>query len=73
MYQKIIEIDQTSYIEVSSRMVDGVEQVCLTFRTAAGNKTAAISALLDSEHAESVVNAINGAIASRRKLEADAK
>lgn len=66
MFQKIIEVDRSSYIEVSTRIVDNKEMVCLTFRTVTGKKTAAISALLDAADADAVVNAINGALASRR-------
>ena len=70
MFQKVIKVDDTSYIEVSTRIVDKEEVVCLTFRTAIGKKSTAISALLDPIDADAVVNAINDAIKSRRTLDA---
>ena len=66
MFQEVIKIDETDYIEVSTRLIDKEDQVMLAFRTKGASGVTQISALLSPEDAEKVVKAITGALASRR-------
>ncbi len=67
MFQKVIEIDKDSYIEIATRIVEGAEIVCMMLRARTDNgRVMAIGALLDEEECHSVVKAITEALESRR-------
>jgi hypothetical protein len=69
MYQKVIQIDNSGYVEISTRIVDQVEQVCLTLRSKKQDgSTVAIGVILDQSDVNSVMAALSDAVVSRRIL-----
>lgn len=62
MYQKFIQLNPTSYIEVTSRLNNGKEDVVLALRGTKGDNPAMVSIVLNCNETQALIQSLNEAM-----------